>query len=208
MTKLSPWLPYHYCGQSSLQCLQWHDDVIKWKHFPCYWPFVWGIHRSPVNSPHKGQWRGALMFSLICTWTNAWVNNPDTDDSRHPLWRRCNGWYNSHPDDLSVSISQNYFDFGPILGPLYHVYSLQYKCRSLWWLYCPQWWASITASWQKSLQYLFKDRCNQGPRTGHPNLFQTHCILFFMQHGNNSLCSHWTWELRFFSCLWHTSVCL
>ena len=30
-----------------------HDDVIKWKHFPRYWPFV---HRSPVNSPHKGQW--------------------------------------------------------------------------------------------------------------------------------------------------------
>ena len=41
-----------------------HDDVIKWKHFPCYWPFVRGIHRSPVNSPHKGQWRGALMFTL------------------------------------------------------------------------------------------------------------------------------------------------
>ena len=32
-----------------------HDDVIKWKHFPRYWPFVWGIHRSPVNSPNKGQ---------------------------------------------------------------------------------------------------------------------------------------------------------
>ena len=44
----------------------YHDDVIKWKHFPRYWPFVWGIHRSPVNSPHKGQWHGALMFSLIC----------------------------------------------------------------------------------------------------------------------------------------------
>ena len=40
-----------------------HDDVIKWEHFPRYWPFVRGIHRSPVNSPHKGQWRGALMFS-------------------------------------------------------------------------------------------------------------------------------------------------
>ena len=39
------------------------------------WPFVWGIHRSPVNSPHKGQWRGALTFSLICTWINGWVNN-------------------------------------------------------------------------------------------------------------------------------------
>ena len=37
----------------------WHDDVIKWKHFPRYWPFVRGIHRSPVDSPHKGQWRGA-----------------------------------------------------------------------------------------------------------------------------------------------------
>ena len=43
-----------------------HDDVITWKHFPCYWPFVRGIRRSPVNSPHKAQWRGALMFSLIC----------------------------------------------------------------------------------------------------------------------------------------------
>ena len=30
-----------------------HDDVIKWKHFPRYWPFVRGIHWSPVNSPHK-----------------------------------------------------------------------------------------------------------------------------------------------------------
>ena len=52
-----------------------HDDVIKWKHFPRYWPFVRGIHRSPVNSPHKGQWRGALIFSLICAWINGWVNN-------------------------------------------------------------------------------------------------------------------------------------
>ena len=32
-----------------------HDDVIKSKHCPCYWPFVRGIHRLPVNSPHKGQ---------------------------------------------------------------------------------------------------------------------------------------------------------
>ena len=42
-----------------------HDDVIKWKHFLRYWPFVRGIHRSPVNSPHKGQWRGALMFFFV-----------------------------------------------------------------------------------------------------------------------------------------------
>ena len=34
------------------QCLC-HDDIIKWKHFPSYWPFAWWIHRSPVNSPSK-----------------------------------------------------------------------------------------------------------------------------------------------------------
>ena len=33
--------------------------------FPCYWPFVQGIHRSPVNSPHESPWHGASMFSLI-----------------------------------------------------------------------------------------------------------------------------------------------
>ena len=55
--------------------MAFHDELIKWKHFPRYWPFVRGIHRSPVNSPNKGQWSGALMFSLICIWINGWVNN-------------------------------------------------------------------------------------------------------------------------------------
>ena len=58
------------------------DDVIKWKRFPRYWPFVRGIHRSPVNCPHKGQWRGALMFSLICAWINGWENNREAGDLR------------------------------------------------------------------------------------------------------------------------------
>ena len=35
-----------------------------------------------MNSPHKGQWRGALMFSLICVGTNGWVNNRDAGDLR------------------------------------------------------------------------------------------------------------------------------
>ena len=51
-------------------------------HFPRYWPFVRGIHRSPVNSPHKGQWRGALVFSLICVRINGWVNNREAGDFR------------------------------------------------------------------------------------------------------------------------------
>ena len=62
-----------------------HDDVIKWKHFPRHWPFVRGIHRSTVNSPHKGQWRGALMFFLICVWINGWVNNREAGDLRRYL---------------------------------------------------------------------------------------------------------------------------
>ena len=59
-----------------------HDDVIKWKYFPLYLPLVQGIPRSPVNSPHKDQWNGALVFSLICVWTNTWPNNGDAGDLR------------------------------------------------------------------------------------------------------------------------------
>ena len=75
---------------------QSHDDVIKWNHFPRYWPVVRGIHRSPVNSPHKGQWRRALMFSLICackrlskqSW--GWCSEtPSLSLWRHYIGRKC-----------------------------------------------------------------------------------------------------------------------
>ena len=80
-----------------------HDDVIKWKHFPRYWPFVWGIYRSPVNSPHKGQWCGALVFSLICASINAWVNNREAGDLRRHrahydvivMWKNTQLWINT-----------------------------------------------------------------------------------------------------------------
>ena len=81
-----------------------HDDVIKWKHFLRYWPFVRGIHRSPVNSPHKGQWRGALMFSLICAWINRWVNNGEAGDFRryctHDVIVMC--WTFSNKNDTQL----------------------------------------------------------------------------------------------------------
>ena len=91
----------HTRGNTNDLC---HDDVIKWKHFPRYWPFVRGIHRSPVNSAHKGQWRGALMFPFICVWINGWVNNREAGDLRRTQahydvivmvylwqWSRCGG---------------------------------------------------------------------------------------------------------------------
>ena len=61
-----PPTPDTFCSFTTKKLYTDHDDVIKWKHFPCYWSFVRGIYRSPVNSPHKDQWRGAFMFSLIC----------------------------------------------------------------------------------------------------------------------------------------------
>ena len=88
-----------------------HNDVIKWwKHFPRYWPFVWGIYRSPVNSPHKSQWRGTLMFSLICTWVNGWVNNREVGD----LWR-----HHAHYD-----VTVMWYLFGATKVPSHSVYTI------------------------------------------------------------------------------------
>ena len=44
--------------------------------------FCAGNSPVPVNFPHKGQWRGALMFSLICARTNRWINNREAGDLR------------------------------------------------------------------------------------------------------------------------------
>ena len=72
----------YYVPIASITNITFHGDVIQWNHFPRYWPFVWGIHRWPVNSPHKGQWRDAWMFSLICAWINGWENNREGGDLR------------------------------------------------------------------------------------------------------------------------------
>ena len=69
-------LEYHcHCGRN--KC---HDDIIKWKHFLCYWPFVWGIHRLPVNSPHKGQWLGGLISFWSASEPTVEANNKDASD--------------------------------------------------------------------------------------------------------------------------------
>ena len=75
-----------------------HDDVIKWKHFPRYWPFAREIYRSPVNRPHKCQWRGALMFSLTCVWINSWVISHEAGDLRR---------YRAHYDVIIMMFSVN-----------------------------------------------------------------------------------------------------
>ena len=63
-------------------CTWWRHQM---KHLTRYGSLMRGIHQSPVNSPHKCQWRRALGFSLICARTNGWVNNRDAGDLRRHL---------------------------------------------------------------------------------------------------------------------------
>ena len=57
-----------------------------WRHqmetFSAQLALCAGNSPVPVNSPHRGQWRGALMFTLICVWINGWVNNREAGDLR------------------------------------------------------------------------------------------------------------------------------
>ena len=68
-----------------------------------FWSWSW-IHRSPVNSLHKGQWRGALVFCLICAWTNGWVNNRDAGDLRR---------HRAHYDIMTVVVFLKYIKKHP-----------------------------------------------------------------------------------------------
>ena len=78
------------------------------------------FHRSPVDLPvdslHKGQWRGALMYSVICAWTNAWANNRDAGDLR---------WYRAHND---VTLMQS----GVSVNPISQLFSCYQDGVTIW----------------------------------------------------------------------------
>ena len=95
------WLHFSSLVSSGLH--QRHPyDVIKWKHFLHYWYFVRGIHWSPVNSLHKGQWRGALIFSLIYALINGWVNSREAGDLRR---------HHAHYDVRAMILDPCYWPF-------------------------------------------------------------------------------------------------
>ena len=76
---MSQWVEIWHLYPYDVDMCKWdyvalHDDVIKWENFPLYWPSVSEIHRSPVDSPQRGQRCGALIFSLICAWRNGLAN--------------------------------------------------------------------------------------------------------------------------------------
>ena len=83
------WWEYQYFSARCVPCVRHILRTSKmawWRHqmeiFSALLAFVRGIHRSPMNSPQKGHWWGALMFSLICTWINGWVSNRGAGDLR------------------------------------------------------------------------------------------------------------------------------
>ena len=88
--------------------------------FTWYWQIAWWRHQmetfsallancagnSPVSKCHKGQWRRALMFSLICVWINGWVNNGETGDLRR---------YRAHYD-VTVMVRSPQFQISKLEG--------------------------------------------------------------------------------------------
>ena len=80
--------------------LKYHYDVIKWKHSPRYWPFVRGIPRSPLNSPHKANGAELWCFLRSTPCLNGWVNIDDVGDLRR---------HGAHYDVIVMCMSmQNY----------------------------------------------------------------------------------------------------
>ena len=74
-----------------------------------------GIHRSLVNSPPKAQWRGALIFSLICAWMNGCVNNREAGDLRR---------YRPYYDVIVMESSMVFWCYFIILMNIYNIGTL------------------------------------------------------------------------------------
>ena len=107
-------------NESFLHCRPKHDDVIEWKHLRVT-GHLWGeIHRSTVNSPHKGQWRSALMFSLTCVWINGWVNTREAGDLR------C---YRAHYDVTVMSAANRHMMYSIFISWNMHIVSFLHSCR-------------------------------------------------------------------------------
>ena len=77
---LAPWIllsgKLHY-GLKKFTMTSWNGNIFRVTGHLC------GEFTGPRWIPHhKGQWRGPLMFPLICVWINGWVNNRKAGDLR------------------------------------------------------------------------------------------------------------------------------
>ena len=102
-----------------------HDDVMKWKHFPRYWPFVRGIHRSPVNSLQRPVTRSFDVFidlRLNKRWSKQSWGWPFETPLR-PLWRHCNGKHRFPTEQLT---SVEWTDWGQQISITSWIWSSEY----------------------------------------------------------------------------------
>ena len=104
---------------SMIHCI--HNDIIKWKHFLCYWPFLSGIDWSPVDFPYKGQWHETLIsyiFFGLCL--NKWC----FEMSSWSLWCHYNvKWYFYFTDCYlnNSEMGASHFAIGSVLVTLQKV---------------------------------------------------------------------------------------
>ena len=96
-----------------------------WRHqmetFSALLALCTGNSPALVNSSHKGQWCGALMFSLICAWISGWANNLEAGDLR-----RHRGHY-----DVTVMSHNNKDCIIPLTDCIAQNISLPVSCP--WW---------------------------------------------------------------------------
>ena len=121
VTLCSTWI-FH--EQRWIHVVSWIGKVgvIKWKHFTRYWPFVRGIHRSRLNSHHRGQWRGTVMFPLILAWTKVCASNRDTGDLRGHSAHYNVTVMGSPPYCRKLAITRNYLGFQQCLAKFIELY--------------------------------------------------------------------------------------
>ena len=60
-----------------------HDDVMTWKFFLKYWPFMRAIHWSPSSTGFPSQKASILSACLVFTWTGCWPNTQIASDLTH-----------------------------------------------------------------------------------------------------------------------------
>ena len=126
----------------------YHDYVIKWKHFPRHWPFVRGIHRSPMNPPHKSQWRKALMFSLICALNKRLSKQPWGwwfETSSRSLWCHCDAIFQFMVSAVAKDCTLRYriwntFDIIVYYSDILHNQIVNASLYTLLALILYQWW--------------------------------------------------------------------
>ena len=139
-----------------------------------------GIHPSPVNSPHKDQCHGALMFPLICTWPNGWVNNRDASDF---LCHRAHY-------DVTVMIQMIFLEMSgsscwEMIWNYYNEWIIKWTCI-IWSLYCAtKQMDCINYTRQSIWYYKTSDIRHKNPKL---KWFSSHlAVVFFPNHWTRCL---------------------